>query len=197
MYSNVMKLGLSVFLAVAVFGCKPAKLQEESTQLLVADFNSGQNVSNIGAKFGAWDKDPADATQTCQISFSDEEKVGSIGKSLVIRYDVESPNAAYNGIWMQLNNSDVTKYTKLVFYIKGDAKEGFTSTLKIELKSASSVGKKMVSVNDAWQKVEIPFSELDGLSETDRILTEFTMVFDDVNSKPKEGLIYLDSVYFE
>lgn len=198
MYKSIMKITLGVFLSVTVLGCKPAKLNDEkSGQLLVADFNSGQNVCNIGSKFGAWDKDPADATQTCQISFSDVERVANIGKSLVIRYDVDSENAAYNGVWMQLNNIDVSKFTKLVLYVKGDEKEGFTSQFKAELKTASSVGKTVINVTKDWNKVEIPFIAFEGLSETERTLTEFTIVFDDVTSNPKEGVIYLDSVYFE
>lgn len=195
---KLIKVVLSVCLFTMVYGCKPAKLNDEkSGQLLIADFNSGQNVSNIGSKFGAWDKDPADASQTCQISFSDEEKAANIGKSLMIRYDVDSDNAAYNGVWMQLNNTDVSKFSKLVFYVKGDEKVGFTSVFKAELKAGAIVGKAMVNVTDKWQKVEIPFSQFEGLSESDVILTEFTIVFDDVTSNPKEGVIYLDSVYFD
>ena len=108
-------------------------------ELVLADFNTGDKPSNVGGDFGAWNKDPNDETQGTAMSFVSDDALGDpAGYSIRLDYDVDSPNPAYCGFWMKLNNEDATPYNALTFYIKGDAAAGFTKRVKIELKDKSN-----------------------------------------------------------
>lgn len=165
--------------------------------LVVDDFDSGSKPNKLGGDFGSWDKDPNDQTQGCQISFDSTVKHGDAGYGLKVDYDVESPNPAYNGFWMKLNNLDASKYKTLSFYAKGDSEKGFTSQFKVELKNKNEVGKYMVTgLTDQWQKISIPLDKFRGLNDKTG-LTEFVIVFDDINATEKYGALYVDDIDFE
>jgi len=172
------------------------ELKGNAAILKVADFDSGEKPNNLGGDFGAWEKDPTDLTQTCRDSFSSEVKYGDKGYSLRLVYDVDSPNPAYNGFWTKLNNQDITGYKELVFYVKGDEEKGFTTRFKVELKNPTQVGSFLITgVTGDWQKVTVPLEKFKAITEWSQ-MTEFVVVFDDLTSNPKEGVIYIDDIYF-
>lgn len=165
--------------------------------LTVADFNSGGKPNNLGGDFGSWDKDPNDTTQKCTNHFDANNRYGDEGYALAIEYDVDSPNPAYNGFWMKLEDSDASRYEKLTFWIKGDAAAGFTNQIKLELKNESNeVGKYMVrDITPSWKEVVIPLSDFRGLKDKTK-MKELVVVFDDDNSTQKVGKIYIDDIAF-
>jgi len=164
--------------------------------LKVADFDSGEKPNNLGGDLGAWNKDPTDLTQMCTDSFSSEVKCGDKGYSLKLAYDVDSPNPAYNGFWTKLQNQNLKDYKELVFFVKGDGEKGFTPRFKVELKNPTQVASFLVTgVTSEWQKVVIPFQKFKAITDWNQ-MTEFVIVFDDLTSNPKEGVIYVDDVYF-
>jgi hypothetical protein len=165
-------------------------------ELVVADFNTGDKPNNIGGDFGSWDKDPNDETQFSQMAFEPDDAMGDpAGYSVRLDYDVDSPNPAYNGFWMKLNGEDGTPYNTLSFYVKGDVEKGFTKRLKMELKDMSNVASPylVTGITDQWQQVKISFEKFRKVSDWSA-MNEFVVVFDDINSNPKAGTIYLDQV---
>ena len=194
-------LGLYAVMAVCmgfmVFGTasRPAMAAQE---LVIADFDTGDKPNNIGGDFGAWDKDPNDDTQGCKMSFEPSDALGdAAGYSVRLDYDVDSPNPAYNGFWMKLNGEDVSAYNTLNFYVKGDTKAGFTKRVKIELKDMSNKPSPYIvsGVTDQWQKVSIPLEKFRRVTDW-KSMNEFVVVFDDINSSPKSGTIYVDQITF-
>jgi len=199
-------------LVLLVGGC--AMLQKQQTESLydaeadrigvkaddilwIADFNAGIKPNLLGGDMGAWDKDPTDMTQTCEAVFDYDEKVEEQdGYSMKLTYDVESPNPAYNGFWMKLENADLSEYKNLVFYIKGDKTAGFTDRIKLELKNASGeTGVALISgVTEKWQRKVVPLITFRGLRDRSR-MSEFVVVFDDQTTVPKTGIIYIDNIY--
>jgi hypothetical protein len=168
-----------------------------AAQLVVDDFSSGTKPNKMGGDFGSWNKDPNDLTQYCNMSFDTTVKHGNAGYSLRLEYTVDSPNPAYNGFWMKLNNLDATKYKNLVFYVKGDPEKNFTSQFKVELKNKSETGSYLVTgLTEAWQKITIPLKKVEGLTDLSG-LDEFVIVFDDTNATEKTGAINIDDIYFE
>ena len=187
--------------AVLLAACAPvssfAAMKSSSGELMVADFNTGDKPSNIGGDFGAWNKDPADFTQGCTESFDSANRHGDAGFAMKLEYSVDSKNPAYNGFWMALPNIDVSGYDNLAFWVKGDAKAGYTTVFKIELKNAGKqIGRYYITnVTDQWQEVVIPLAEFKGLTDTSN-LTEFVVVFEDRIASNKKGVVYIDDVRF-
>ncbi|HOE68841.1 MAG TPA: carbohydrate binding domain-containing protein [Candidatus Omnitrophota bacterium] len=168
-------------------------------ELVIADFDTGDKPNNIGGDFGGWDKDPNDDTQGTVMSFAtDDAKGDPAGYSIRLDYDVDSPNPAYNGFWMKMNGEDATPYNTLCFFIKGDAKTGYTKRVKLELKDMSGKASPYIvsDITDQWQKVCIPFEKFRRI-ENWNSLNEFVVVFDDINSNPKTGTIFIDQVSLE
>lgn len=175
---------------------KAAPAAGSDTELTVADFNTGDKPNNLGGDFGAWDKDPNDETQFCRMSFENDDTLGDkTGYSLRFDYDVESPNPAYNGFWMRLHDLDATTYNTLNLYLKGDGAKGYTKRLKIELKDASGKSSPYIlsGITDQWQKFSIPFEKFRRVTQWEK-MGEFVLVFDDINSNPKTGTVYLDHI---
>ena len=188
-----LTLGLIALMAVG-FGFSVSAMAAD--ELVIADFDTGDKPNNIGGDFGGWDKDPNDETQGTQMSFDTDDSQGDAsGYSIRLDYDVDSPNPAYNGFWMKLNGEDATAYNTLNFYIKGDAKLGYTKRFKIELKDMTNKPSAYIvsGVTDNWQKVSIPFEKFRRI-ENWNSLNEFVIVFDDINSSPKTGGILIDQV---
>lgn len=164
--------------------------------MVVADFDTGDKPNNIGGDFGSWDKDPNDDTQGAKISFVEDDAMGEeFGYALRVDYDVDSPNPAYNGFWMKLNGLDGTPYNALSFYVKGDAANGYTKRIKIEVKDSTNKPAAYIlsGITEQWQKVTIPFTKFRRIEDW-AALNEFVVVFDDINSSPKAGAIYVDHV---
>lgn len=166
--------------------------------LLVDDFDRGEKPNALGGDFGAWDKDPSDPTQSCTIAFDKAAAFGGAGYSLKVDYDVDSPNPAYNGVWVKLQDANLATYKKLTFYIKGDTAKGFTPQVKLELKNGKKeVGRYLLKgVTDQWQQVSIPLKDFQGLTDLGQA-TEFVVVFDDITSTKKSGTLYFDEIAFE
>ncbi|OGX04167.1 MAG: hypothetical protein A3G87_08980 [Omnitrophica bacterium RIFCSPLOWO2_12_FULL_50_11] len=179
-------------------GAGPAVDTALGSELIIADFDTGDKPNNIGGDFGTWDKDPNDETQVSQMSFEAEDALGDeLGYSIRLDYDVDSPNPAYNGFWMKLQNFDASAYNTVNFYVRGDETNGFTKRLKIELKDSTNQPSPFIitGLTDEWQKFSIPFEKFRRVKFWDA-LNEFVLVFDDINSNPKTGTIYLDQVTF-
>lgn len=165
--------------------------------LLVDDFDRGEKPNVLGGDFGSWDKDPIDPTQKCSVTFDKANAFGGVGYSLRLDYDVDSPNPAYNGFWMKLQNTNVSTTKKLTFYVKGDAARGFTPQIKVELKNGKEVGRYLLKgITDQWQQVSIPLNSFEGINDW-TAMTEFVLVFDDLTSTKKVGSILIDEIAFE
>jgi hypothetical protein len=165
---------------------------------MISDIDSGSKPNNIGGDFGCWNKDEGDPTQGCAMRFNPDIKHGSSGYSLQLDYDVDSPNPAYNGFWMKLQSLDVSKYDRLIFWVKGDKAAGFSSSIKLELKNAKGeVGRYTLNdITDSWREITVPLSQFSGLTDLSS-MTEFVIVFDDMTcATRKQGTIYIDDISF-
>ena len=185
-------------LLVAALVAVGAPATSWALSLAIADFNSGQKPNLLGGDFGSWDKDPKDTTQGCTIAFDELSAYGGSGYSLRVDYDVESPNPAYNGVWMKLEDLDVRPYKQLTFYVKGDAQAGFTGQAKLEMKNAKGeTGKFLLrGVTDQWQQVSIPLSAFEGITDWSQ-MTELVLVFDDINVTKKTGTLFVDEIVLQ
>ena len=164
---------------------------------IIADFDRPGHQTNAGLSYGAWNSDPGDPTQFCRVRLVDAQRVGASGFGLMIEYDVESPNPAYNGFWLKLPEVPLAAFGALSFSIKGDAQRGFTRRLRLELKDRSHVaGFQLEGITAEWTQVQVPLRAFAGI-EALRTATEFVIVFDDETVTEKVGTVYLDHLTFE
>ncbi len=179
-------------------GPKPMPEKSEDV-VLIDDFNGGVRSNLLGGAMGAWLKDDADDTQSCEIDFVERPHLGKSGYSMQINYDVDSPNPAYNGVWVKLEGFDARPYKFLVLYLKTPNQAPYgTDTLKLELRndkkeSGSFVIKRIP--RGAWREYKIPLNKFRGVKDWSS-LDELVVVFEDKTANPKEGIVYLENVYF-
>lgn len=165
-------------------------------KVLINDFNRKENFNNLSGAFGSWNMFYTDPNQFCRDELTDLERIGDSGYGLKLTYDVDSPFSAYNGFFTKLMNIDISGYKYLVFSIKGDSKAGFTTSINIELKNKNQIGKATVEkITGEWQKIVIPLSRFAGINDF-KNMKEFVIVFTDVTATKKEGVIYIDDIYF-
>ncbi len=166
------------------------------TELVVADFDSGDKPNNLGGDFGSWNKDPNDDTQTANMSFEADDALGNAaGYALKLDYDVDSPNPAYNGLWMKFNGQNATEYNTLNFYVRGEGLNNYTKRIKLEVKDMNNRPSPYIvsGITETWQKISIPFEKFRRIQDWSA-LNEFVIVFDDINSNPKQGTILIDQI---
>lgn len=181
--------------AISLAFCLQTSVATAASDLLIADFDSGEKPNNVGGNFGGWDKDPSDFSQGCSESFDSVNRRGEKGFSMKLDYDVDSKNPAYNGFWMFLQNADGTKYDSISMWVKGDSDDGYTTVFKVELKNAGrQVGRYYVTnVTDQWQEIVIPLKSFKGITDLSN-LTEIVIVFEDRVASNKAGVLYLDDI---
>ena len=99
---------------------------------------------------------------------------------------------------MKLNGENATAYNTISFYVKGDKNAGFTKRLKVEMKDMTNKSSPYIvtGITDAWQKVSIPFEKFRRITDWSAT-NELVFVFDDINSSPKTGAVYVDQITFE
>ena len=189
----------AVFLGLAFLCCPPASAED----LMIASFEGG-GQSDIGTAIGTWSSDTLDTSQGCTIEVT--PLYGVMGRTtqeahvLKITYDVATTGPAFNGIYIKLNNIDLTPYDGMNFLIKGDSEKGFTTKFKVGLKNTKGERATCVLnwVTDEWQMLEIPMREFKALGTvTDwKHMTEIFFTFDDMTVDSKEGVLYVDEVKF-
>ena len=79
---NLIAMMLFVAFMVLAFGTMAhaavptAPAAKSGNEIMLADFDTGDKPNNVGGDFGAWDKDPNDDTQGCQLSFDQDDAKG-------------------------------------------------------------------------------------------------------------------------
>jgi len=185
------------FLVSASFLSAAPKGEPKNPVTYLYQFDDPKETAKEGQLFSSWDKDPKDKTQSCRISFAERGK----GKALKIQYDVDSPNPAYNGIWMKNNKTDFSKFAGLTLDLRGEP-EKHTSRLWVEMKSSDGgVGKVLVSgISPEWQTFELPLflftmhpEYASPISDFKKV-SEIVLTFDDSTMTRKEGIVYFDNL---
>ena len=197
------KIG-AAFIAAMFFGpaflcCPPASAKD----LMIAGFESGEQ-SDIGTTIGTWTSNTLDTSQGSTMEII--PLYGVMGRAtqeshvLKITYDVATTGPAFNGIYIGLNDTDLTPYDEMNFLIKGDSGKSFTTKFKVELKNTKGERATYVlnGITGEWQMLGIPMQKFKALGAiTDwKHMTEISFTFDDMTVDSKEGVLYIDEVKF-
>lgn len=170
---------------------------------LVADFDTPA-PNNVGGNFGAFGPEGEKGNE-CKVLLDEGQRHGDAGGSLRLDFDV-SKKGVFNGFWMKLgpsdtgNNFDMSGFSKLSFWIKGDEKSGIPSRFKVEVKGDSGpIAKRYVGeLKSKWTKIEIPLQEFQKQGVDLAKLNEFCIVFEQPQAGPVTvGAINIDDIVLE
>lgn len=172
-------------------------------RLVVQDFNRAPIGNNFGGRAGTWNLDPTDTNSSCVYTLDPETKHGTEGNSLRLAYRLNPHKSSQNGFWMHLNGLDARDYDHLELWIKGDPKQGFASSLKIEVRQPepglpgqSLQGSYVVrGITDQWQCFRIPLNMMTGI-ETWKDLDVLVIGFHSRREKVTQGAVFIDDIAF-
>lgn len=178
---------------------KPKDTFTEKKSFILFDFNKKSPLNNVSGQFGVFSANPKDTEASISYRYKKDKTLHKKGYNLYIKYDVDSSQTAFNGIWTKLNGLDLSQFNAFSITIKGDKKKGFNDSFKIELKTKTDkIETSVEDITDKWQKIVIPFEEFEGVIEDFDFsnLYEFNIVFEDWKFKKKEGAYYIDDIGF-
>lgn len=181
--------------------------------IVVDQFNDGKQENALGGATGAW-YDPEDKSAYCRAETDADVYFGLAGRALRLEYNIRGQrentavptnysvafpasvsNPAFNGYYSLFPPQNLERHTHLIFWAKGDAARGYPRSFKIELKDGETAGGYTVEgLTDRWRRYAIPLREFRGVRNWNNI-KEFVIVFASESNR-KEGVIYLDDIYF-
>lgn len=192
-------------------------------KVLVHDFEGEDLTNALGGASGSWNLDPTDINE----SWCDEEivevagKDGELSHALSLTYSLNPDKRSQNGFWTKLENFDAEYYDHLYFDIKGDAEEGFTDIMRLELKKCKSgnctgdskideviIGRYNIPVTGEWTTIKIPLNRMTGIidfadpaawhnpSVARKNLDQLVFNFVDRQVSELYGKVYIDNIQF-
>jgi len=203
--SSLCVLALTAFLCRADFVVPTNTPAADATpkRLVVHDFNRPAIQDNLGGNAATWNLDPTDSRSECIYSLDARTKRGTNGNSLHLAYRLNPKKSSQNGFWMRLNGLDARDYDHLELWIKGDPKQGFAKSLKIEVQQPKpdSPGQLLKGsyviqgITDKWQRFRIPLNMMTGI-ETWKDLDVLVIAFHSRREKVKRGAVFIDDIAF-
>lgn len=141
-------------------------------------------------------KNPLDGNQEIKMSFVHDDAHGKPdGKALRLDYDVDSWEQAKAEFWIDLGQKDLSAFDALHFYMRGDSEKGCTKNVMVKFMDGDNGNAPYIvtGIQDRWKEFQIPFKRFSRVRDWSH-MKEFGIVFDDVNSNPKEGTLYVDEI---
>lgn len=178
-------------LSSAAIGEAPPGLSQTEQRLIVATFSER-------GQWGAFFTPGAGYVREKVVKDPDPVR----GDVLDIEYDVSKPGD-FSGVWIKFQspNFQPNKWSAVSFWVKGDAKIGFTQKLKVELKlREANWGWRTIYIaniaSDRWQQFRLRLNDFERIDSWDSS-DEFILTFENREVTAPKGKIYLDHIAFE
>ena len=146
---------------------------------------------------GTWEHNILDPDQSIQIELVQDDARGKAGgKSLAIHFDVDSPNPAMVGVWIELKHRDFSAFDTLHFSLKSGEGERFRGSVAVQFADEGNrKASYLVSgVRKDWKEYSIPLKKFPRIRDWTKV-KEFEVIIDDMNAVPKEGTLLIDEIY--
>jgi hypothetical protein len=188
-------------------GCSvSAKEGEPRQQRTLEDFDGDRSTGT------AWQPLPGMAGSRLQLARTSVPQQAVHGNALHLRYDFTAPalrlaeaglpsQAAVLRLRLTLPDLDARAYDALVFWIKGDAQQGFADTLEVgfrrphpDLASTEQVGSfRVTGITAQWQRVVIPLHLMTGIHQWEHLRAFFLSIHPHSAPAPS-GAYFLDDI---
>ena len=158
----------------------------------IADFEDEDTARSVGT----WEHNVLDPDQSVKVRIVGEDRAGKKeGKALAIDFDVDSPNPAMVGVWIKLENQDLSSFDTLHFHLKSEGGR-FRGAVAVQL--TDSLYRKAAylvsNVREEWKEYQIPLKKFARIANWSQV-KEFEIILDDMNAIPKEGTLLIDEIY--
>ena len=166
--------------------------RDVSTQpiLWIADFEDPDMPQNTGV----WIHNILDPDQNLKIEIAQQ----GTGRKKVLRldYDVDSPNSAMVGFWVNLRNEDLRGFNILHVSLKASDGAQFLGNIALQFTDANNhkAAYLISRIPTEWKEFQVPLKKFNSINNWSQI-KEFEIVIDDINARPKEGILFVDGIY--
>ncbi|MDP8252947.1 MAG: hypothetical protein P9X27_00905, partial [Candidatus Kaelpia aquatica] len=164
-----------------------------SLDTLITAFEEGNRPNDYISKIGPVNGPNGDID--VQIVFDEDITHGK-----AIRLDYQLQAGGFNGIYMNIDDLELSNTGTLVFDIKGDSLVGIPDKIKIELHPEGSSWPypsiEIDNITGDWQTIEIDLSSLVPSLGANFILQQIAIILEGDNVGNNQGAILLDNIGF-
>ena len=156
--------------------------------LPIVDFGAADLTENTGV----WVHNILDPDQSLKI---EAQEVGQ-KKVLKLDYDVDSPNPAMVGFWVNLRNQDLREFDTLYVSLKADGEESFLGNIALQFTDVNNrkAAYLISRIPSKWKEFQVPLKKFNRINDWSEI-KEFEIIIDDINARPKEGVLLVKEIY--
>jgi hypothetical protein len=168
---------------------------------MVADFERGDNINNLGGGMGSASDNPNDHLRETYID------IQRGGKAARLEYSIED----WSAFWLKLRMLDLTPYRQLKFDIRADAPVPFS--IKVELHRVCTTEgdvttceeieyTRVYEISEEWEPMTVDLSDFvpagwPGVSDLSswQDMQELVFAFE-LRYSGSSGVVYLDNIKF-
>ncbi len=198
--SSLLLLSLGSYSVYALATTNPTLTKPLLNRLILHDFNV-PTIKALEGRVESWSSAVTDSAKKTNFILSANEKRGADGNSLYISYSLEERSLAKAGIRTHLNKLDASDFDHVEFWIKGDPREGYADSLKVEFQRPLDGSPELIEkgsyvingIGDEWKKITISLSLMNGITKwTD--LSGFSIEFHPRRAEIKQGAYFIDDI---
>ena len=162
------------------------------------NFESAGSNSSVECQQGIWQEgsisDSASNYQAWRVL-----ETRSLKKTTVLRLACPIRSAGFKagGYFFKFEKTNLSKFSNLNFYVKGDRWDGFPDDFEIQLRAEGYLASRRIAgITAAWQKITIPLDSFKQVLGSSKEIDSLRIVFDASSPDSKEGIIYIDDIFF-
>lgn len=173
-----------------------SRLPPAAPAYAVLGFDDANAWESLGQRFGAWWGRPGAPHQSLILSLDQDTYAGSAGQSLRIDYALpdQPERSPPLGVWFTLPDPALAEPYQLEFWIRGDARVGYTERATLELRSESLSEQRALTIGSAWAPVRIPMALQTTPNGRTQRWNECRILFDQDRVTVTRGRIYIDQI---
>ncbi len=192
----LLLLCVLVMTIAASFNQDIAMAREEI--FFLENFESAGNNSFLECQQGIWQEGSISGSASNYQAWRVLE-TRSLKKTTVLRLacPVRSADFKAGGYFFKFEKTDLSKFSNLNFYVKGDRWDGFPDDFEIQLRAEGQLASRRIAgITASWQKITVPLDSFKQVLGSSKEIDSLRIVFDNSSPDSKEGIIYIDDIFF-
>ncbi len=162
------------------------------------DFESAGDSFSMDCQQGIWQEGSISGSASNYQAWRVPE-TRSLKKTTVLRLacPIRSADFKTGGYFFKFEKTDLSKFNNLNFYVKGDRWDGFPDDFEIQLRAEGRLASKRIAgITASWQKITVPLASFEQALGSSKEIDSLRIVFDASSPDSKDGIIYIDDIFF-